>query len=82
MSLQIYKKYNWQRVSDELAIYTACEKGWRAGPIALQHVLCLTCCAAKIILANFNLEVSAPTAKPPNLNPCQIFRLYGISCFF
>ena len=77
MSLQIYKKYNWQCVSDELATCKACEKGRRAGPIALQHVLRLTRCAAKIILANFNLAVSTPTAKPPNLNPRQIFRLYG-----
>ena len=35
--------------------------------------------AANIILADFNLAVSTPTAKPPNLNPRQIFRLYGIS---
>ena len=34
--------------------------------------------AAEIILADFNLAVSTPTAKPPNLNPHQIFRLYGI----
>ena len=26
----------------------------------------------------FNLAVSNPTAKPPNLIPRQIFRLYGI----
>ena len=32
--------------------------------------------AANIILADFNLAVSTPTAKPPNLNPRQIFRLY------
>ena len=77
MGSQIYN-YNWQRVSDELAICKACEKGWRAGPIALQHVLRLTRCEAKIILANFNLAVSTLTAKPPNLNPCQIFRLHGM----
>ena len=29
-------------------------------------------------LANFNLVVSTPTAKLPNFNPRQIFRLYGI----
>ena len=34
--------------------------------------------AANIILADFNLAVSTPTAKLPNLNPRQIFRLYGI----
>ena len=38
VSSQIYKKYNWQHVNDELAIRTACEKGRRAGPRALQHV--------------------------------------------
>ena len=27
VSSQIYKKYNWQHVNDELAIHTACEKG-------------------------------------------------------
>ena len=41
---QIYKKYNWQRVSDELAICTACKIGCRAEPSALQHVLYLTRC--------------------------------------
>ena len=35
--------------------------------------------AANIILADFNLAVSISTAKPPNLNPCQILRLYGMS---
>ena len=44
VSSQIYKKYNWQHVNDELAIRTACEKGRRTGPRALQHVLCLTNC--------------------------------------
>ena len=34
--------------------------------------------AANKILADFNLAVSTPTAKLPNLNPRQIFRLYGI----
>ena len=33
---------------------------------------------AEIILADFNSAVSTPTAKPPNLNPYQIFWLYGI----
>ena len=44
VSSQIYKKYNWQHVNDELAIHTACEKGRRTGPRALQHILCLTHC--------------------------------------
>ena len=39
VSSQIYKKYNWQHVNDELAIRTACEKGRRTWPRALQHVL-------------------------------------------
>ena len=39
VSSQIYKKYNWQHINDELAIRTACEKGRRTGPRALQHVL-------------------------------------------
>ena len=30
----------------------------------------------KIILADFNLAVSTPTAKPPHLIPRQIFQLY------
>ena len=33
VSSQIYTKYNWQRVSDELGICTACVKGRRAGHI-------------------------------------------------
>ena len=32
---------------------------------------------AEIILVDFNLAVSTQTAKPPNLIPRQIFRLYG-----
>ena len=85
MSLQIYTKYNWQRVSDELAICTACVKGCRVGPRGLQHVLHHYALrvpgagTAEIILADFNSAVSTPTAKPPNLNPCKIFRLYGIT---
>ena len=75
VGLQIYKKYNWQRVSDELAICTACEKGCQAGPSALQHVVSGI---AKIILADFNLVVSTPITKLSNLNPHQIFQLYSI----
>ena len=44
VSSQIYRKYNWQHVNDQLAIRTACEKGRRTGPRALQHVLRLTHC--------------------------------------
>ena len=43
-SSQIYKKYKWQHVNNELAIRTACEKGCQTGPRALQHVLCLAHC--------------------------------------
>ena len=39
VSSQIYKKYNWQHVNNELAIRTACKKGRRTGPRVLQHVL-------------------------------------------
>ena len=39
VSSQIYKKYNWQHVNNELAIHAACEKGCWTGPRALQHVL-------------------------------------------
>ena len=30
------------------------------------------------VLMDFNLAVASKTAKPPNLIPRQIFRLYGI----
>ena len=33
-------------------------------------------CHVQITVADFNLAVS--TAKPPNLIPCQIFRLYSM----
>ena len=56
---------------------TACIEGRRAGPRALLHALHHYALRVKIILADFNLAVSTPTAKPPNLIPRQIFRLYG-----
>ena len=74
VSLQIYKKYNWQRVSDELAMWGA---GWDQECYSMYYVLHVAG-TDKIILADFNLAVSTPTAKPPNLNPRQIFWLYGI----
>ena len=49
----------------------------RAGPRVLLHSLRHYALQAKIILADFNLAVSTPTAKLPNLNPCQIFQLYN-----
>ena len=77
MSLQIYKKYNWQLACTELAICAAYILGHQARPRvqlqALRH-------SAKIILPDFNLPVSILTAKLPNLIPHQIFRLYGMSC--
>ena len=81
MSSQIYKKHNWQRASAELSltICTARVEGCRAGPRALLLVLRHYMLWMKIILVDFNLAVSTPTAKPPNLIPHQIFRLYGIS---
>ena len=36
----------------------------------------LQCGHWKKLLADLNLAVSTPTAKPPNLIPHQIFRLY------
>ena len=38
-----------------------------------------TCICNEETLADFNLVVWRQTAKPPNLNPRQSFRLYGIS---
>ena len=35
-------------------------------------------CHIQITVADFNLAVSTSTAKPPNLIPCQIFRLYSM----
>ena len=47
LSLQLYKKYDWQHASAELAICTAHVEGCRAGLRALLHAL-----RAKIILAD------------------------------
>ena len=78
VSLQIYKKYDWQRANVALAICTARVEGRRAEARALLHALHHYALRAKVILADFDLAVLTPTAKPPNLIPCQIFRLYGI----
>ena len=69
VSSQIYKKYNWQHTSIELAICTAHVKGCRAGPGVLLHALyhCAHCsCAGEnnVILTDLNLAVSTPTVKP------------------
>ena len=83
VSWQIYKKYNRQHASAKLDICTARIEGCRAGPRALLHALCHYALRAwhraKILLADFNLAVSIPTAKPANLIPRQIFRLYSIT---
>ena len=75
VSLKFYKKYNWQHAGAKLAICTAREEGRWAGPRVLLHALCHYTLWVKIF-ANFNLAVSTPTAKPPNLGR-QIFRLYS-----
>ena len=70
MSSHVCKKYNWQRAC------TACVEGCWAGPRALLHVLYHYVLRAKIMLVDFNLAVSTPSAKLPNLILRQIFRLY------
>ena len=79
VSLKFYKKYNWQHTGAEVAICTAHEEGCWAGPRVLLHALCHYMLWVKIF-ADFNLAVSTLTAKPPNLIPRQIFRLYGRYC--
>ena len=73
-SSQIYKKYNWQCASAELAICT-CEGAPRVLLHALRHYML----RIKMILADFNLAVSSPMAKLPNLISRQIFQLYGMT---
>ena len=50
-------------------MYTASVEGWGPELLHAKHYVLW----AKIILADFNLVVSTPTAKLPNLVPCQIF---------
>ena len=45
----------------------------------LLHALCHYMLQIKMILEDFNLAVSSPTAKPPNLTSRQIFQLYGMT---
>ena len=61
-----------------ITICTAHIEWCQAGPRALLHALHHYTLQAKIILADFNLEVTTPTTKPPNLISHQTFRLYGI----
>ena len=71
VSSQIYKKYNWQCVSNELVQLVKRGAGWGQERYGVYYVLHVAG-AAKIILLDFNLVVSTPTAKPPNLDPRQI----------
>ena len=78
MSLQIYKKYNGQCAGTKPAMSTAHVEGHQVGPRGPLHAFCHYVLWAKMILVNFNLVVSIPTPKLPNLIPRQIFRLYGM----
>ena len=63
MNSQIYKKYNWQCASTELAICTArVEVPGQVEPRVLLHALCHYALQTKIILADFNLAVSTQTS--------------------
>ena len=73
LCLQIYKKYNWQHASAELAICTACVEGRQVEPRALLHALHHHTLQAKIILVDFNLVVSIQTTKLPNRQPPSNF---------
>ena len=82
VSWKKYKKCNWYIIGSVLApsqlyIQLAQRSAYMAGPRVLLHALHHYALQAKIILVNFNLAVSTPTAKPPNLIPHQLFRLYG-----
>ena len=81
-SSQIYKKYKCQNADAELAICTAHVEGLGAGPRVLLHALHHYTLRAKIIAADFNLAVSTPTTKLPNLILHQIFQLYNNTCVY
>ena len=61
VSLQIYKKYNWQCASTVLVICKARVEGCPAVPRVLLHALHQYALQAKIVLADFNLVVSTLT---------------------
>ena len=64
VSSQVYKNYNWQHASAELAICTACVEGcrWSIQCYCMHYMI--TCVVGEsIILADFNLAVSTQTAK-------------------
>ena len=50
---------------------TSSREGHQAGPRALLQALCHYVLQVKIKLVEFNLVVSSPAAKPPNLIPHQ-----------
>ena len=80
VSSQIYKKYNSQHMLTTSWLYVQLVKrgaGRGQECYSMYYVLRIAG-AANIILVGFNLAVSIPTAKPPNLNPHQNFLLYGI----
>ena len=79
VSLEIYKNCNWQRASPEPATCTAHIEGcWQSQErYCMQYVIMHS--GQKYHCRIFNLAVSTPTAKPPNLIPRQIFQLYGIT---
>ena len=60
-------------------MYSLC-RGVLGGAMSTTACIMSLCIAYEIILADFNLMVSIPTAKLPNLIPHQIFRLYGMFC--
>ena len=64
VSLQIYKKCNLQHASAKLATCATHIEGHWVGPRVLLHALHHYSLRVKIILADFNLEVSTPTTKP------------------
>ena len=82
VSSQIYKKYNWQCATVELATYMHRSCRGVLGR-AKSATACITslCAVGENKLADFNLAVSTPTTKPPNLIPCQIFSLYSMCMY-
>ena len=86
MSSQIYKKYNWQRASAELAICTARVEGHQVEPRALLYALRhYARCRRKMILADFNLPVSTQMAKfklPPNFPAIRYVQGYTCAVFY
>ena len=74
------RKLIWSRTGSMLvqSLLATCTAGVERPGQELLHALHHYALRAEIILADFNLAVSPPTAKLPNIVSCQIFRLYGI----